>query len=256
MTFSFRGTTHSLSVAKVIGTLVAVSFCIIMIFFIHQVYQNYVAIQAGESEPVWKRQLKSTVSRTISNPEVTEQDIARVASPDGPHLGNASATLTIVEFLDFDCPYSQASFAPVRELMELYKDHVYFTARDFPVVELYPEAMSAALAARCAKEQDKYWVYHDRLLSDQTRRGEADFVQMAREVGLEPSTFESCFREKRYLDEVNKDIADGLRTGVQGTPTFFFNGIRVQGSLDRPMLEAIIQQFILASTSSTATLAR
>lgn len=256
MTFSFRGTVHSISLLKVVGLLIAVGFCVGMIFFVHKIYQNYVAIRAGEADPLWQRQLKSTVSRSVSNPQVTEQDIAKVASVDGAQLGNASATLKIVEFLDFDCPYCQSSFAPVRELMELYKDRVHFTARDFPVVELHPDAMAASLAARCAKEQGKYWAYHDALFLDQTRREDADFLRLAREIGLEPAGFETCYRQKRYINVVNQDIADGLRAGVQGTPTFFFNGIRVQGSLDRAMLEAIIQQFILAGTTSTGTLVR
>ena len=244
MHFSLRGKERSFSWMKVVGILIAITFCVGMIWFVHRMYQNFVSIRSGLANPVWQRQLQSTISRSSSNPDVKAQDIARVTSLNAPRIGNPSGTLAIVEFLDFDCPYCRSSFTPVRELMEKYKDRVSLSIRDFPVTELHPRAILAALAARCAHEQGKFWLYHDQLFANQDRHEDSDFLRMAREVGLDMPTFEACYQAKRYQEGVNQDLADGLRAGVQGTPTFFFNGIRIQGALDQETMESIMLEFL------------
>ena len=92
-------------------------------------------------------------------------------------------------------------------------------------------------------------MYHDTLFADQEHHEEVDFVRIAREVGMDVQAFMTCYQSGRYRDQVNQDITDGLRAGVQGTPTFFFNGLRVEGALDRSMLETIIQEFVQAKAS-------
>lgn len=250
MQFSFHGKTHSFSFLKGVGVLIATGFCVGMVLFIHRIYLNYVEIRREGADPVWQRQLKASVTRSRANPQVTAQDIARVASVNAAQFGNASASLAIVEFLDFDCPYCESSFAPVRELAEKYKNSLSLTVRDFPVAELHPRAFPAALAARCAKEQGKFWVYHDKLFGDQDHHDDMDFLRIAGEVGMDTQAFKTCYQTQRYAEDVNRDLADGLRAGVQGTPTFFFNGLRVQGEMDRETLETIIKQFLNNTTST------
>jgi protein-disulfide isomerase len=159
-------------------------------------------------------------------------------------LGNPAARLVVVEFLDFGCPYCRDSFSAVREVMQRYQDRVYFIARDFPVDELHPRATAAALAARCAQEQGFYWPYHDKLFSQQEHHEAVDLQRYAQEIGLNMSLFETCVFEKRYVDRIQMESADGLRAGVEGTPTFFFNGIKVQGALNARTLDFIVQTFL------------
>ena len=153
MSILWGGKRHELSMMKLIGMGIALAFCVGMVLFIHRVYLNYIEIRRQGAQPLWQRQMKASLSHAVANPDVSAQDVARVASSAAPRMGNPSGTLAIVEFLDFDCPYCGASFMPVRELAEKYKDQISLTIRDFPVTELHPRAVPAALAAHCAQEQ-------------------------------------------------------------------------------------------------------
>lgn len=218
------------------------------------VFKHYRAIQRGESNPILDQVLSSSVSRAVANSQVTAADLARLAKAGAPYLGSMDAKLIIVEFLDFDCPFCHQSVGPVREIMDEYKDRVRLVVRDFPIEELHPNAVSAALAARCAHEQGKFWPYHDKLYAQQERRDEADFQRFAREVGLAEEKFLSCFRTKKYLDAVNQDLKDGLQAGVQGTPTFFFNGTRIQGGMEDPrVMRLLIDQFLKAMSATSTS---
>lgn len=209
----------------------------------------YRAIKSGAANPLLEQRLQASISSQIANQKVTEEDLVRLQPPSAPAFGNPEAKLVIVEFSDFGCPYSLQSFPAVREVMQKYKDRVYFMARDFPVDELHPRATATALAARCAHEQGIYWPYHDKLFSQQERHEDADLELYAQEVGMNLPSFQACVREKRYADRVQMETADGLRAGVEGTPTFFFNGVRVQGALDVRTLEFIIEAFLKSSAT-------
>lgn len=204
----------------------------------------YRAIRSGETNPLLDQQLQTSISSQLANAHVTEEDLVRLQPPSAPAFGNPAAKLVVVEFLDFGCPYSYDAFLAVREVMQRYKDRVYFMARDFPIDELRPHASVVALAGRCAQEQGLYWPYHDKLFSNQDHQEDGDLRQYAQEAGLSVPSFDACIREKRYADRVQNEIADGLRAGVEGTPTFFFNGVRVQGALDARTFEFVLQQFL------------
>lgn len=209
----------------------------------------YRAIRSGEANPLLDQRLQASISSQIANQQVTSEDLLRLQPPSAPAFGNPAAKLVVVEFLDFGCPYCLQSFPAMREIMQKYKDRVYFMARDFPVDELHPRATATAMAARCAQEQGLYWPYHDKLFLNQEHHEEADLERYAQEVGMNVPSFQACVREKRYEDVVQREVADGLRAGVAGTPTFFFNGIRVQGALDVRTLEFIIETFLKSSSS-------
>lgn len=252
MQISFRGQSHVIPLGRIVGMLLVTAVVVGIGSFVYRVYENYQTIRAGNANPLWQQQLQSTISHAAANPDVTAQDIARVANATSPQLGNPNASLKIVEFLDFDCPYCEESYGPVRELMEQYKDKVLLTVRNFPLEDVHPRALPSALAAECAKEQGKFWVYHDKLYADQDHHEDADFSRLIQEVGGDQRAFDQCYQAARYQSVIDKDIADGLRAGVEGTPTFFFNGIRIQGAFDKATLEAVMKQFLTAtSTSST-----
>ncbi len=220
-------------------------------WFVFTFFRYYFAIRSGASNPLLSQRLDATISSQIANQHVTEEDLLRLQPTTAPTLGNPASKLVVVEFLDFGCPYCKDSYSAVREVMEKYKNKVYFMARDFPVEELHPRAIAAALAARCAQEQGLYWPYHDKLFAHQDRHEDADLRTYAQEVGANVPSFDQCVREKRYESFVQQELADGLRAGVEGTPTFFFNGVRVQGGLDAPTLEFIISKFLTSSTLPT-----
>lgn len=117
----------------------------------------------------------------------------------------------------------------MREVLEKYEGQVRLVYRDFPLVQIHPQALPAALAGECAHEQGKFWEYHDVLFANQSRLDEASLKEYAAQVGLDTATFDQCLTSQKYLEEVRKDYADGVSYGVQGTPTFFLNGLKIFG---------------------------
>lgn len=213
-------------------------------FFVWKTFSYYSAIKRGDSNPLIDTYIGLSLTNAMANTRVTPQDLERLAAPTAPTFGASSSTVTIVEFLDFSCPFSEASYGPLREVMQTYQDHIRVVYRDFPVAEIHPRAFAAALAARCAHEQGKYLAYHDRLFANQERHEDGDLLRYARAVGLNEAQFQSCYQSQKYAPVIQQDVQDGLRAGVQGTPTFFFNGIKVPGTLNTQLLDLLIKRFL------------
>ena len=107
--------------------------------------------------------------------------------------------------------------------------------RHFPL-DSHPQARPAAEAAQCAAEQGKFWPYHDRLFSDQSKLGDADLKQSAAALGMDAAQFNACVDSRKYKDEIDADIRAGEEVGVNGTPAFFINGRDADG---RPAVRSI-----------------
>ncbi len=163
---------------------------------------------------------------------------------DAPATGPEDAELTIVEFADFDCPYSQEASHAVRAASLRYGDRVRFVFRHYPLDELHPDARRAAEASECAREQGKFWEYHDKLFLNQGGLGEASLTRYADEAGLDAPAFARCLASGRHAASVEADFQAGAAAGVAGTPTFFFNGAAVPGAIPADVLDLLIRQFI------------
>ncbi len=150
---------------------------------------------------------------------------------DDPALGPDGAKVTIVEFGDFECPFCRQAFSTVKTLLARYGDRVRFQYRDFPVDAIHEHARTAALAANCAGRQGKFWQYHDLLYINQERLQSADLEQYARQAGVETASWRTCMTKPDVAEEVQQDISDGIAAGVEGTPTWFINGHRIEGAL-------------------------
>lgn len=108
--------------------------------------------------------------------------------------------------------------------------YIIYIFKDFPLTRIHPYSYTAALAAECAKEQDKYWECHEYLYENNDRLGLQDLKEHAKTMGLDEEQFNTCLETQKYKHEIEKDIQDGKRAGVTGTPTFFINGIKVIGA--------------------------
>ena len=143
---------------------------------------------------------------------------------DDPVKGDRKARLVLVEFSDYQCPFC-ARF--VREtLPQIDKDYIKtgklkYVFRDFPIASAHKDAFKAAMAAGCALDQGKYWEMHDRLFENPTAFTVYNLTQNAEAVGLNKETFQQCLNKNEYETEVQSDFADGLKAGVNQTPTFF-----------------------------------
>lgn len=161
-------------------------------------------------------------------------------SDDDPSLGNPNAPLQIVEFADFECPYSRDESLVIRELTARFPDKIHFVYRDFPLDDVHPRARRAAEAGACAHEQGKFWAMHDKLFQNADRLSDLELKLYALEIGLDITKFNECFDNGKYKDEIAVDRADGVASGVQGTPTFFINGKRIAGAIPMQLWEQIV----------------
>lgn len=162
-----------------------------------------------------------------------------VSADDDPSKGGKDAKVTIIEFTDYQCPYCSKVRPTVKQLVTDYGDKVRYVLRDFPL-EFHPSAKKAAEAAQCAGDQDKYWEYSDVLWNNQKSLEVADLKRYAGEIKLDQKKFDACLDDGKYTAEVDKDLADGAKAGVNGTPTFFINGRVLSGALPLDEFKKII----------------
>jgi protein-disulfide isomerase len=142
--------------------------------------------------------------------------------------------------------YSKQSAFVMRSLLEKYGTRIRYAYRDFPVHELHPEAQKAAEAGKCAQEQGKFWEYHDKLYLNQSDLRESRLVDLAKETNLDMNAFRTCLKSGAMADAVIKDTRAGAEAGVRGTPTFFINGVRVEGAIPEDVFSRLIEQMIEA----------
>lgn len=159
---------------------------------------------------------------------------------DDPLFGSEDAPLRIIEFGDFQCEHSRSFSFSLREMMIKHPERFQIIFRDFPLGEIHPQAFRAAEAANCAADQGKFWQMHDKLFQNQERLEELDLRLYALQIGLDMARFNQCFDGRKYKEEIEIDLADGQAAGVRGTPTFFVNGVKIEGAIPKDMLEKII----------------
>jgi protein-disulfide isomerase len=178
--------------------------------------------------------LKSKAEMQILLPEKRVQVAAT-----GPSKGPESAPVTIVEFSDFQCPFCSRANAAVDEVVKTYGDKVRVVFRHFPL-SFHKEAPKAAEASMCAADQNKFWEYHDKLFANQQALKVDDLKKAAADLGLDTARFNECLDSGKKAELVKKDMADGEKAGVTGTPAFFINGLALSGAVPAEEFKAII----------------
>lgn len=179
----------------------------------------------------------------VSEPIALEglEDLNRLVElAQGVTKGDPSATVTIIEFGDYQCPACQQFATMVKPQMELAlieSGKAKFVFYDWPIIEAHQHAFLAARAARCAGDQDKFWEYHDNLYRNQPRwststDAEGTFIGYAGDLQLDRGAFESCLRSDRHADVVTANMELGMQLGVRGTPTIIVE----QGGVPRNIL--------------------
>lgn len=225
--------------------LFVIAFAMI-VYLGYRVSIYYGKIRRGEiiDLPQFTASLTSVSGTGSAGPSVVGN--ADVDSADAPSQGPAAkdAKLTIVQFADFQCPFSKDEATVFRTLMAKYGDRVRFVYRDYPLDEIHPDATQAALAAECAGEQGKFWNFHDKLFLNSPALSFADLTRYAEETGLDSVQFEKCLVDQRYKSQVDADRAAAMRLGLRGTPTFFFNGQRVEGAIPAQVFEELIKKLL------------
>jgi NhaA family Na+:H+ antiporter len=163
-------------------------------------------------------------------------------APDGDHVsGPPGAPLELVMYGDFQCPFCVAAQGIVARVRGRLGDELRFGFRHFPIRELHPDAEMAAQASEAAAAQGAFWPMHDRLYGSGGRLQRADLIAAARELGLDAGRIAAELDAGVHAERVQRDLDSGLRSGVEGTPAFFANGLRVEGSFDAASLIAALR---------------
>lgn len=168
------------------------------------------------------------LAQTNAPKAVTAGEILSTISSNNPTKGKETAPITIVMFIDFECPYSQSSHDNFNQLLAQYGSAIKVIFKHFPITSIHPQATNAALAATCAHEQNKFWEYYDVLFNEETL-GDETYEKAALKVRVNMNQFRSCYTTQKHLTTIEEDVKNGIALGVQGTPTYFVNAQKIEG---------------------------
>ncbi len=164
---------------------------------------------------------------------------------DKDHIqGNPNAPVELIEYADFQCPYCKQAYYILREVKRQLGSNLKFVFRNFPLPELHPYAIHAAIAAETAAKQGKFWEMHNMLFEKQENLQDNHLLQYAKQIGLDVALFEKEFGEDESVQKVKEDYESGIKNGVEGTPTFFINGEKFEGNWMDPQFINYLQTFI------------
>lgn len=138
--------------------------------------------------------------------------------------GPVNAPIELIEYADYQCPYCRKAYHIVKDIQKKLGDKVQFVFRNFPLTELHPHALHAAIAAEIAASHGKFWEMHDLLFENQNALDDYYLLEYAKKLGINAAEFETDFGKDRFYQKVKDDYDSGLENDVQGTPTFFVNG--------------------------------
>lgn len=152
---------------------------------------------------------------------------------DDDHIqGSKNAEITLVEYGDYECPYCGQAYPIVKKIQEEMGDKLRFVFRNFPLTQAHPHALHAAEAAEIADKQGKFWEMHDALYENQKALDDASLKKYAGQLELDTEKFAADLDGDTFEEKVRTDFMNGVESGVNGTPTFFINDQRFDGSWD------------------------
>jgi protein-disulfide isomerase len=140
--------------------------------------------------------------------------------------GSEDAKVTLVEYGDYECPHCGRAYPVVKRLQEHFRDSLRFVFRNFPLTEMHPLAEPAAESAEFAATQGKFWEMHDGIYEHQSQLSLELLLSLAKKNGMDQRALTQALNSGTFQDRVKKDFMSGVRSGVNGTPTFFINGRR------------------------------
>jgi protein-disulfide isomerase len=175
--------------------------------------------------------------------ESIQAEKLRVPVSERDHIqGPARAPVTLVEYGDYECPACGQAYWIIKKLQQALAGRLRFVFRNFPLANIHPHAQIAAEAAEAAAAQRKFWEMHDVLFENQNALEEEDLAEYANNLGLDTDRLLEEIDSGTYSGRVREDFQSGVRGGVNGTPTFFINGVRYDGAYDSESLLAALTQ--------------
>ena len=158
--------------------------------------------------------------------------------------GDTKAPVTLVEYGDYQCPSCGQAYPIVKRVQKHFGKRLSFVFRNFPLTQLHPYAESAAETAEFAGAHEKFWEMHDLLFENQDRLEDQLLVELTQELHLAPAQLQEALATKEFQPRVRADFSGGVRSGVNGTPSFFINGRRYDGSWEEEYLLAELKKHL------------
>lgn len=224
---------HRWPISRILGTIGFILVIGLVSGFSWRVFGFYQGIRSGTINPAlaytttnFTRAVTAFAAKASAN-----TGSASLVGLGAPSMGDKKAKITVVEFADFGCTYSKEVAPIVRAIAQKYSADVRVVFRNFPIEELHPGSTIAAQAGGCAAEQGKFWEYHDAVFASKVPLGVDMLNTVADGIGLDSKQFARCLDSGYYTNAVEADGSDGAAAGVTGTPTFFFNDQKVEGSI-------------------------
>ena len=238
-----------------LGLTVISIIIILLLFFLGLVVFYLWQSKYGSGEDIAKTKLEFQSQKLTPRLVPTSSGLARgkpdqgepkapinwteYVTKDNPTFGSVASPVTIIAFIDFECPFSQEGYPIFKSVMETYGSAAKIVFKQLPLTSIHANALPTAEAAACAYEQDKFWEYYNYLFN--TKKLSAnDLTIAAKAVGLDLNTFSTCQKSAKYQKEIEKDVNDAIALGVRGTPTYFVNNEVIEGVADRALWDTII----------------
>lgn len=187
----------------------------------------------------------TTTVQATSSPAVADSSdieypvVASTTAIEGP----MTSKVTLVEFMDFQCPAcGQYYKLVIKPLRDKYRGRIRFAARHFPLADLHPQALGAAVGGVCAQRQDKFFAYYDTLYQNQQALARTDLERYAQGMGLDVKAFDKCLDDKTALSQVMYDYNAGRAFGISSTPTLIINDALIDGAPNLDAMSKLIDE--------------
>ncbi|HEX4796097.1 MAG TPA: thioredoxin domain-containing protein [Humisphaera sp.] len=155
--------------------------------------------------------------------------------------GDPQAPIVLVEYGDYECPHCGHAYPIVKRVQKHFGKRLCFVFRNFPLNEVHPNAESAAEAAEFAATQGRFWEMHDAIFENQAALSVPFLLELGESLGLPSNALSRALEGEEFMPRVKEDFMGGVRSGVNGTPTFFINDERLDGSFEFEDLIAAIE---------------
>ena len=156
----------------------------------------------------------------------------------------------MVEYSEFQCPFCSRVIPDTKRLLQKYEGKIAYSVRDYPL-SFHNRAKPAAIAAKCASNQGKYWEMYHKLFENQRALSDDDFKSYAASIGLKVDQFNKCVKNPgEAAKTIEENFQSGAALGVTGTPAFFINGRRLTGARSYAEFESIIEEELKKNNKS------
>ncbi len=220
--------------------IITISVIVFIILFGYYLWVQKYGDQAAKQALNKQFSSQFTVApNAVDQSDTVSIDAKTIIRPHNPQYGNPDATVTIIAFIDFECPFCQEAYPTFETIRDRFGPAVQIVFKHFPIEQIHPQANIAARAAQCAHNQQAFWPYYQQLFSTKVLTDGA-LLSYAKNLNLPTTSFAYCIENTETYTQVQTDIQDGITVGVRGTPTYIINQTKVEGVISLQDWESLI----------------